>query len=235
LRRSLGLAATVVDWGMWKSLAEAEPDEPRRDTLESLAAESVSLGLKPMSDEVAIRALSSAMAPDSGVQSVVVAADWTLVAATYRTRGPLHMLDEFVTAEDAGTVMVPGGEFRENLRKCRPERRRDMLVQHIGAVTASIMGLPPTQSLGPSTGFIQLGMDSLMSVLLQRTLSQTFGETLPESLVFDYPTVEAVADYLATLLPELIQATDQNIADAHENRTEAQLLQQPSEGLSSPQ
>ena len=75
--------------------------------------------------------------------------------------------------------------------------------------------MPQTESLDPSTGFIQLGMNSLTSVLLQRSLSQTFGETLPSSLVFDYPTVEAVADYLATLLPEVIQAIDQNIADAH--------------------
>ena len=54
-----------------------------------------------------------------------------------------------------------------------------MLVEHIGAVTALVMGLPHTQSLDPSTGFIQLGMNSLTSVLLQRSLSQTFGETLP--------------------------------------------------------
>jgi phthiocerol/phenolphthiocerol synthesis type-I polyketide synthase B len=78
-------------------------------------------------------------------------------------------------------------------------------------------------------------MNSLTSVLLQRTLSQTFGETLPSSLVFDYPTVEAVADYLATLLPEMIQAIDQNIADAHGNPTEDEPLQQPSERVSSPQ
>jgi phthiocerol/phenolphthiocerol synthesis type-I polyketide synthase B len=217
-RRSLGLAATVVDWGVWKSSAEAE---------------SGSLGLTPMSDEVAIRALSSAMAPDSGVRSVVAAADWTLLATTSQTPGSVHMLEELQTAED--TAMVPEGEFRENLRKCRPERRRDMLVQHIGAVTAWVMGLPQTKSLDPSMGFIQLGMNSLMSVLLQRNLSQTCGQTLPPSLVFDYPTVEAVADYLATLLPEMIQATDQNIADAQRNRTEDEPLQQPSERVSSPQ
>ena len=144
------------------------------------------------------------------------------------------MLDELLTADDVDTAMVPGGEFRENLRKCRPERRRDMLVEHIGAVTAWVMGLPQTESLDPSTGFIQLGMNSLTSVLLQRTLSQTFGETLPSSLVFDYPTVEAVADYLATLLPEMIQAIDQNIADAHGNPTEDEPLQ-PAERVSSPQ
>jgi phthiocerol/phenolphthiocerol synthesis type-I polyketide synthase B len=76
-------------------------------------------------------------------------------------------------------------------------------------------------------------MNSLTSLLLQRTLSQTLGQTLPASLVFDYPTVEAVADYLATRLPEMIQATDQNIADAHGNPTEDELLRQPSERASS--
>jgi phthiocerol/phenolphthiocerol synthesis type-I polyketide synthase B len=141
------------------------------------------------------------------------------------------MLEELQTAED--TAMVPEGDFRENLRKCRPERHRDMLVQHIGTVTAWVMGLPQTESLDPSTGFIQLGMNSLTSLLLQRTLSQTLGQTLPASLVFDYPTVEAVADYLATRLPEMIQATDQNIADAHGNPTEDELLRQPSERASS--
>ena len=147
LPRHVGLFASlsrscgqVVDWGLWKSSAEAESDAQRRDTLESLAAESGSLGLMPMSDEVAIRALSSALAPDSGVRSVVAAADWTLLATTFQIHGSVHMLDELQTADDVDTAMVPGGEFRENLRKCRPERRRDMLVQHIGAVTAWVMG-----------------------------------------------------------------------------------------------
>jgi phthiocerol/phenolphthiocerol synthesis type-I polyketide synthase B len=76
-------------------------------------------------------------------------------------------------------------------------------------------------------------MDSLTSVVLQRTLSHTFGETLPPSLVFDYPTVEAIADYLATLLPPMIEATDQDIADSHGNRTEDEPLQRPLERVSS--
>jgi acyl carrier protein len=200
-----------------------------------LAAESRLLGLEPMSNEVAIRALASAMGPGSGVQSLVVAADWPLLAATCRVRGSFHMLDELLADENLDTATVPAAEIREILRKCRrPDRRRDMLVEHIGSVTASVMGMPPSQSLAPSTNFIQLGMNSLMSVLLQRTLSQTLGETLPPSLVFDYPTIEAVGDYLATLLPELMQATDQHIADAHENPTEADLLR-PSERLGAPQ
>lgn len=184
-----------------------------------------------MPDEVAIPVLASVMGPDADVRTVVVAADWTQLATAYRTRASLHMVDDLLGATGNDSATVTGGEFRESLRKCRPERRLDMLVEHVGALAASVMGLPPSQSLDPTTGFFQLGMDSLMSVLLQRTLSRSLGETLPPSLVFDYPTVEALADHLVTTLPELIEVTDQNPADAYEDLDEAELLQRLSERL----
>ncbi len=100
---------------------------------------------------------------------------------------------------------MPESEFRKALRKCQPERRHDMLLDQVGALAGKVMGLPPTDTLDPSTGFFQLGMDSLMSVTLQRALSEALGEFLPASVVFDYPTVYSLTDYLATVLPELIE------------------------------
>ena len=44
-----------------------------------------------------------------------------------------------------------------------------------------------------------------MSVTLQRALSDTLGEFLPASVVFDYPTVYSLTDYLATVLPEFLE------------------------------
>ncbi len=70
------------------------------------------------------------------------------------------------------------------------------------------MGLASPQMLDPAVGFFQFGMDSLMSVTLQRSLSESLGEVLPASVVFDYPTVEALAGYLATILPEMIETAD---------------------------
>lgn len=93
------------------------------------------------------------------------------------------------------------------------------------------MGLPPTEPLDPSTGFFQLGMDSLMSVTLQRALSDSLGEFLPASVVFDYPTVHTLTDYLASVLPELVEVNDHRAVDAYDDLTEAELLQQLSERL----
>jgi phthiocerol/phenolphthiocerol synthesis type-I polyketide synthase B len=74
-------------------------------------------------------------------------------------------------------------------------------------------------------------MDSLMSVTLQRALSDSLGESLPASVVFDYPTVEALSDYLATILPELVEAADEEAVDAYEDLSDDDLLKELSERL----
>jgi phthiocerol/phenolphthiocerol synthesis type-I polyketide synthase B len=74
-------------------------------------------------------------------------------------------------------------------------------------------------------------MDSLMSVTLQRALSDSLGESLPASVVFDYPTVEALSDYLATILPELVEAADEEAVDAYQDLSDDDLLKELSERL----
>ncbi len=54
-RRALGLPATVVDWGLWKSWADAQPQMK-------------AAGLEPMPNDVAIRMLPAVLSPDAGVQ-----------------------------------------------------------------------------------------------------------------------------------------------------------------------
>jgi acyl carrier protein len=168
------------------------------------------------------------MSPAAGMHSVVVAADWPLLAAAYRTRGSLRIVDDVLPVP--GDTPLSESEFRKALQNCQPERRHNMLLDQVGTLAATAMGLP-ADSLDPSTGFFQLGMDSLMSVALQRALSDSLGEFLPASVVFDYPTVYSLTDYLATTLPELIETDDQQPADVHEELCEAELLQQLSERM----
>jgi phthiocerol/phenolphthiocerol synthesis type-I polyketide synthase B len=92
------------------------------------------------------------------------------------------------------------------------------------------MGLSAAETLDASAGFFQLGMDSLMSVTLQRDLSETLGEELSPAVVFDYPTVERLADHLTTVLPELAEANRED-ADGYEYLTEDELLQELSQRL----
>ena len=186
-RRNLGLPATTVNWGLWKSLADLQADASQ------VTSDS---GLLPMADDVAIRALPMVMAPGAPVRSTVVDADWPLLAAAYRTRGALRIVDDVLARDEASNSARPESELAAALRECAPEQRRELLADQIRTLASDVMGLAPTQTLDPAVGFFQLGMDSLMSVTLQRGLSASLGIPLPAALIYEYPTISSLTDAL---------------------------------------
>jgi phthiocerol/phenolphthiocerol synthesis type-I polyketide synthase B len=224
-RRAAGLPATAINWGLWKSLSDGQSEEERQVTLSS--------GLEPMADEIAIKALPLLTGPGAGSRPTLVAANWPLLAAAYRTRAALRIVDDLLSTDAAGddSSAARSTEFRDALREADPTRRRGVLVDHVTAQVVGAMGLASAQLLDPTAGFFQSGMDSLMSVTLQRALSDSLGETLPASVVFDYPTVDALSDYLATLLPEVAEATEDESADDYDDFSDDELLKQLSERL----
>jgi acyl carrier protein len=98
-RRTLGLAATVVEWGLWKTWADERPSTK-------------SAGLHPMPNDVAIRMIPSVLSPDAGVQSVVVGADWQRLADAYGMRAPMPVISYLLADGDAADIgQVPPPAF----------------------------------------------------------------------------------------------------------------------------
>ncbi|MEB3024187.1 type I polyketide synthase [[Mycobacterium] crassicus] len=223
-RRAAGLPATAINWGLWKSLDDTQSEAERQVTAES--------GLLPMADEVAIGALPLVIGAHSAVRHTVVAADWPRLATAYRTRAALRIVDDLLAvpaaAGGSGSVST---EFRRALAEAEPEQREELLRDHVITQVVAAMGLASRHALDPTAGFFASGMDSLMSVTLQRALSDSLGETLPAAVVFDYPTVDALTGYLASILPELVEAAEQDSADAYDDMSDDELLAQLSERL----
>jgi phthiocerol/phenolphthiocerol synthesis type-I polyketide synthase B len=190
-RRNLGLPATVVNWGLWKSLADMQSDAG-----EVMA----NAGLEPMPDDIAIRALSLVMSPTAPVRTAVVHADWPLLAAAYRTRGSLRIVDEVLAVEEAATRDGGASEFVKQLADCPAERQREMLAEHIATLASAVIGLSAGDVLDQEAGFFQLGMDSLMSVTLQRRLSASLGIPLPAALIYEHPTISSLTEVLCERL-----------------------------------
>jgi phthiocerol/phenolphthiocerol synthesis type-I polyketide synthase B len=226
-RRAAGLPATAVEWGWWKSLADNQSDAERQVTLDS--------GLLPMPDDTAIRALSVLTGPEAPVCCAVVAADWNRLAGAYRSRTALRIIDE-LTSEQADDMLSGATGFRAELAACEPGLRHRMLTDHVCTLVAEAMGIASPHLLDRSAGFFQSGMNSLMSVALRRSLSDSLGEELPASVVFDYPTVDDLVGYLAAKLPETAGVVDTSddgdYVDEYGDLAEDELLKQLSERLS---
>ena len=64
----------------------------------------------------------------------------------------------------------------------------------------TVLGLSSTQILDINKGFFEVGMDSLIALELKNRLQTLLGETLPNTLAFDYPTLRTLTNFLINLV-----------------------------------
>lgn len=65
---------------------------------------------------------------------------------------------------------------------------------------ASKVGKNPGD-IDTNTGFIEIGLESLAMIELIEALEEKFGE-LPPTLLFDYPNIQAVVEWLSKNKPQ---------------------------------
>ena len=93
--------------------------------------------------------------------------------------------------------------LRDRLEAAAPNQRRALLIEQIRRDTGRALGLVNLESLPNNKPLGELGLDSLMAVELRNALADTVGQSLPATLLFDYPTVETLTEYLSRCVPGL--------------------------------
>ncbi|MEU1123078.1 type I polyketide synthase [Streptomyces sp. NPDC005899] len=74
--------------------------------------------------------------------------------------------------------------------------RAALLLDLVRSEAADVLGLPGPDSVPAGRALRSLGIDSLTMVQLRKRLAKRLDTTLPATLVFDYPTAEAIAGLL---------------------------------------
>eukprot|EP01047_Picozoa_sp_COSAG01_P117054 COSAG01_NODE_45724_length_406_cov_16.338762_1_plen_135_part_11 len=78
------------------------------------------------------------------------------------------------------------------------ELRQEFVINAIADCVRKVLGQDSTSRVPTQKALKDMGVDSLMSIELRNSLGELAGETLPATLVFDYPTVDAIASFLLT-------------------------------------
>ena len=89
------------------------------------------------------------------------------------------------------------------------------MIADVSAETVRVLGFGPQHHLEATQKLFEIGMDSLMALELRNRLQNSIGWALPSTLVFEYPTVEALSDYL---IREVVPVGTQTVHTAEESK-----------------
>ncbi|MFC7713713.1 type I polyketide synthase [Nonomuraea recticatena] len=196
-RRRSGLAGVSVAWGLWDTESGMTGGLSRADVARLARA-----GIAPLSVEQGLELFDAAV---SSPDPLVVAARWDMAGLRARAEaGELPvMLRGLVRAprRTAGTGAGAGpGALAGRLATLPRQDALRLLVDTVRAQVAAVLAHGSPDSVQLDRPFNQLGFDSLTAVELRNRLNADTGLRLPPTLVFDHPTVNALAAYLAEVL-----------------------------------
>ncbi|MFD9905386.1 type I polyketide synthase [Streptomyces sp. NPDC059063] len=188
-RRARGLVGTSVAWGPW-----AEGGMAADETVRTRLGRG---GVRPLDPEVAVDVL--------GVVSgcvTVVDVDWgRFVPGVTAVRGS-RLWEEVAPGAAVAVERVEpvGGGLRNRLTGLSGAARRTALMEAVRGQAAAVLGFTDATAVDVSKPFRELGFDSLTAVELRNGLVAETALTLPSTLVYDYPSVEALTEELLTRL-----------------------------------
>ncbi|MGW6932262.1 type I polyketide synthase [Lentzea sp. NPDC054927] len=184
-RRASGLPAVSLAWGAWTS------EVGMTRTMDAAALERLEKSsMPPISLEHGLALFDTAIGVDEPLvvpARIITGASTTMVPPLLRNllRGGRR-----TAARAQGTVALQG------LQDVRPAERIRTLVDLVRGEAAAVLGHASADAIDGDREFRQLGFDSLTSVELRNRLGTSTGLTLPATLVFDYPTPQALAEHL---------------------------------------
>jgi acyl carrier protein len=190
-RRALGLPALSINWGAFSEVGLAAQQENRGERLGKR-------GFGAISPEEGLEALAGLL-QSRLTQVAVTPLDARQWLEFYPQLASSKRFSESVREARRTRRATADGATLEALRAAAPKERLGMLEALVREQVARVLRLEPS-SIERQTPFKTLGFDSLMGLELRNRLEATLGLTLSATLVWTYPTLEALAPHLADKL-----------------------------------
>ena len=192
-RRSRGLPGLSINWGPWSEVGAAAG----KGAAERLSA----LGLQAITPAQGVAALERLLRQERA-QVAVLPIDWRRYEQHLGSGGlPAFLAD---VREPAVAAAQPSArpaahaavDLGSRLKETPSSRRRPLVAAFVRERALRALGVDPARSVDPRAPLGELGLDSLLAVELRNTLGSAIGRQLPATLLFDYPTLDALTDYL---------------------------------------
>ena len=208
-RRQQGLPALSINWGPWHQVGMATA------VGNMLESQWESGAIVPMDPAQALQALEHLLQQQQ-TQAGVIQINWSkFFAAEGADQAKFWQAFKPRRAPISSPVRQQA-TFIQQLENVPASDRWDLLSAHVQTQVAKVMGLPPTEPLDPEQGFFEMGMDSMMSMELRSRLQKSLACSLPSTLTFKYPKLDALVSYLGQDILQLDSTYDQPLQKSPE-------------------
>ena len=179
-RHQLGLPGLSVNWGAWGNVgmvAQLKERDRQKITAQGMGTIAPEQGLQLLKE----------LLEQKAIQVGVFPVDWAKFPYSS------SFLENVIPPKAKSSS---SSEFVQKLETASVESRQTILFDFVRSQIAKVLGFNSPESIEASENFADLGMDSLMAVELKNRLQATLGKSIAQSLVFDYPNLQALVEHL---------------------------------------
>ena len=197
-RRAQGLPGLSLNWGAWSETGAAVKQGASEWIVEQ--------GMRAFTPEEGLQIMETLLS-HSIAQVGIAPMNWSVFMRQFNSSGNgTEFFSELTDGVHINSVLAEQPRKREteylltSLEEAPANKRKKILLTYIQEEARKVLGLDTGQEINDHVPLSEMGLDSLMAVELRNVLrvGLDLKRTLPATLVFDYPTVGAIADYLMT-------------------------------------
>ncbi len=185
-RQGMGLPGLSINWGAWDKVgmaARLASEHQNRIQERGIGVITPYQGMK------ALGKLLSGKTP----QVAVFPINWSQFSRNFSGEVISPFLESFISTEQS---LSKKSALIQELEMAAVEKRRELLITHVRKQVAQILGLDAPEKISLKQGFFDLGIDSLMAMEIKNSLQKSLGCSLPSTLIFKYPNLKVLVNYL---------------------------------------
>ncbi|MCA9890267.1 MAG: SDR family NAD(P)-dependent oxidoreductase, partial [Anaerolineae bacterium] len=219
-RAGQNMPALSILWGAWSEVGTAA----------DVASDIEAQGLGAIAPEQGIDIFMHLLTqPVPVVAATPVQWQQFLATSAGHNRSFFERFSAVTTA--AAAVTVEELSFRQQLAQTPAKQQHAFMLQHLQTVAAKVLGWRDPKQISPDEGLMTLGLDSLMAIELRNQLAKGLEAQLPATLIFDYSTLNLLADFLLSKVVEQEETLDvdaeaKGYVERHAQPSSADMLNQ---------
>jgi acyl carrier protein len=223
LRVASGLASISINWGPWRDVGMAAVPE----SLSRWAK----MGVDGIPTGVGLDLLGRLLGQDAG-EFAILPIDWQRFVEQFAIVARPEMFERLQTKNTRRDMQQEGEALRKKLAQVPASEQHEVLQEHIRHLISRVSGIEPSELRDGRQPLNEVGIDSNMALEITNYLSQTTGYTLPATLLFNYPSIIAIADHLGDVLIDASGESEAVAEGLTSDEKEARRLAAELEGLS---